>query len=302
MSLTAEQLEARKAGIGGSDAAAVAGLNPWCTPVDVYLDKIGQAQPVEENDAMYWGSTLEDLVAAEYAKRTGHKIERRNQMIQHKQHPFMLANLDRVIVGQDRGVGILECKTAGAYMKDQWGEPGSDKVPQHYLVQVQHYLAVTGYQWAKMAVLIGGRDFRIYDIPRDEDRIEALIKIEGRFWLQNVTDRIAPPVSNLEDVKSLFPDSVEQEVTASPEIAMAAADLKVIREQLKQLKSMESVTQAEIMEFMGDADTLALEDGTKVATWKSQVTRRVNMKSLQAAGIDLSPFKDESSSRVFRLK
>lgn len=149
-----EWLAARRKGIGGSDAAAIAGLNKWKSPVAVYLEKIGQAP--EENvssEAAYWGTVLEDVVAQEFSKRTGLKVRRRNAILQHPEHSFMLANVDRLIVGEKAG---LECKTASEYLKEEWKD---DEVPAQYLIQCQHYMAVTGYDAWWIAVLIGGNKF-----------------------------------------------------------------------------------------------------------------------------------------------
>jgi len=103
-------LEYRKQGIGGSDVAAIAGLNPWRSPMAVWLEKTGQIEPQKENEAMYWGAALEDIVAQEFSKRTGLKVHRKNFMLQHPEYPFMLANIDREILDPDKGRGILECK------------------------------------------------------------------------------------------------------------------------------------------------------------------------------------------------
>jgi len=175
-------LKLRDMGVGGSDAGVIAGVNNYKTKHELYLEKRGlmEAPDLSANQAVHFGNVLEDVVAQEYAERTGQKVRRNNFMLKSLEFPYMLANLDREVVGDtDKG---LECKTAGAFMRDQWGEDGSDQVPDHYLLQVQHYMAVTGKKLFDLAVLLGGQDFRIYTIPRDETLITSLRTLEGVFW------------------------------------------------------------------------------------------------------------------------
>lgn len=123
-----EWLDARKNGIGGSDVSAIAGLNKWKSPVGVYLDKIG-ASPDEDSagEAAYWGNVMEDVVAQEFSIRTGLRVRRRNAILKHPEYPFMLANVDRLIVGKREG---LECKTASEYLKGSWED---EEIPAAYL-------------------------------------------------------------------------------------------------------------------------------------------------------------------------
>ena len=146
-------LEARKQGLGGSDVATIAGLSKWKSQVQVFLEK---TQAIEQEDvqseAAYFGNVLEEVVAQEFAKRTGLKVQRRNAILQHPAYPWMLANVDRLIVGERIG---LECKTASEYLKK------SGRAKKYLLLtfQCQHYMAVTGYEAWWIAVLIGGNKF-----------------------------------------------------------------------------------------------------------------------------------------------
>ena len=146
-------LEARKQGLGGSDVATIAGLSKWKSQVQVFLEK---TQAIEQEDVQsevaYFGNVLEEVVAQEFAKRTGLKVQRRNAILQHPAYPWMLANVDRLIVGERIG---LECKTASEYLKKNGR---MKKYPVTYL-QCQHYMAVTGYEAWWIAVLIGGNKF-----------------------------------------------------------------------------------------------------------------------------------------------
>lgn len=168
-------LELRKSGIGGSDAASILGFNKWKSAFQLYIEKTSDFVEEIDNEFIYWGNVLEDVVATEFARRTGKKVRRRNQMLRHDDYPFMTANLDRVVVGER---AILECKTTSQYNKEAWE---GDNVPAAYICQVQHYLAVTGYDKAYIAVLIGGNNFVWKEIERDDEFIELMIEHEKNF-------------------------------------------------------------------------------------------------------------------------
>lgn len=179
-------LDARRTGLGGSDISAICNMNRYRSPMAVYLDKIGDLPPIEDNESMYWGRTLEDVVAQEFSKRTNLKVRRRNFILKHPDHDFMLANIDREVVGTDAG---LECKTANEYAKNDWiGET----VPKEYALQCHHYMACTGAERWYCAVLIGGNKFEWRVIERDEEIIESLIRLETEFWQEHVLKRIPP--------------------------------------------------------------------------------------------------------------
>ena len=178
-----EWLEARRSGLGSSDAATALGLNPYQSRLALWIEKtrpeqsLNQIDPSDDTHPTYWGTVLEPIVATHYSKRTGNKVRKVNAILQHPEHPFMLANLDREVIGQ-ADVQILECKTAGAYGAKAW----KDGVPEYVLVQVMHQLAVTGKQAADVAVLIAGQDLQIHRVYRDEALIAQLIELEAQFW------------------------------------------------------------------------------------------------------------------------
>lgn len=183
-----EWLEVRKKGIGGSDMAAILGFNKYSDAVSIWLDKRGELPPVEENEPMYWGNVLEEVVAQEFAKRTGWKVRNNNYTLQSIEHPYLLANIDREIVGVDAG---LECKTANAFKLDEWK---GDEVPTSYYIQCQHYMAVTGKSSWWIACLLGGNTFIYKEIPRNEEVIEAIIR-EGKVFWDMVENGTVPAVT-----------------------------------------------------------------------------------------------------------
>jgi len=262
-------LAERLTGIGGSDAAAVLGFNPYKTPFQVYLEKRGEAEPEDLSNkaAVEWGNRLEDVVAAAYAEKTGTVVRRVNTLLRSDQHPFAIAHLDRRIVGVKKG---LEVKTAGTWVAqtDAWGEPGTDQVPEPYIAQVQHYMAVTDYVEFDLAVLIGGQDFRIYTIPRDEEFIAGMMAAEAEFWAA-VQSGNPPAAVTIADARRRFPVSKNVEIEATAEIAQAESTLRVVEAELKATKAMHDDLVGQIQGFMGEADTLT-RGGIRIRTWKSQ--------------------------------
>jgi putative phage-type endonuclease len=183
---TPEWHAARLTGIGSSDAPIITGDSPWGDLLTLYAVKAGIIDaPNIDTPATRWGIRLEDVVAEWFAEETGRKLRRANQLLRHPEHPWMLASLDRVVVGEKM---VCEIKTA-RFAGDEWGPAGSAEIPAHYLVQVQHQIAVGGFDGAYVAVLFSGSEPRHYVIPRDQPMIDALIELEAEFWtcVQNGT-------------------------------------------------------------------------------------------------------------------
>lgn len=184
-------LQFRKQGIGSSDAAAACGIHPYLSMLELWMIKTGRMssdidESIEGYSPLYWGNTLEPMVAKYYQEHTGNKVRRLNAILQHPEQPFMLANLDYAITGSDE-VQILECKTAGEHGAKLW----KHGVPLYVTCQVQHQLAVTGKTAAHICVLLCGHEAKIYKVERDERLIESIMEHERLFWQYVETD--TPP-------------------------------------------------------------------------------------------------------------
>lgn len=295
-------LELRGKGIGGSDAGAIAGVNPWRSPMAVYLDKIGETDPIEENDAMYWGTVLEDVVAKEFVKQTGLKVRRDNHLLQSKAYPYMVASVDRVITDPKKGTGILECKTTNAYNTKEW-EDGN--VPDSYYLQLQHYLAVTGYAYGYMAVLIGGNKYKHYYIERDAEVIASLIELEADFWHGNVLAECPPEMDGSEStdklLSSMYKGGDKEPITIeAPEVAEAYEQLISLKSDKKELDTKIKLNEQKIKAEMQDHET-ALINGHKVK-WSTVVSNRLDAKSLKAEAPEVyAQYARESVSRRFAI-
>ena len=180
-------LRLRKTGIGGSDAGAVCGLNPYSSAMKIFRDKISDIVEETNNEAMRIGHDLEDYVAKRFTEATGLKVRKSNFMYRSVEHPFMLADVDRLVVGEDAG---LECKTVSAYSADKWAD---GNIPLHYVMQCYHYMAVTGKRTWYIAAVILGKEFIYRKLEWDDEIINGIIAKEEYFWNEYVTKGILPP-------------------------------------------------------------------------------------------------------------
>jgi putative phage-type endonuclease len=294
----AQWLEERKKGIGGSDAGAVLGVSPWKTPLQVYLEKRGEVPGIEDNEYMKWGRNLEPLIRQEYANQTGREVTVPGEILHHSRYGWMLANLDGAIVNGGGIKRVLEIKTARS--ADNWGEPGTDEIPDHYQAQVQHYMIVTGYPVADVAVLIGGSDFRLYEVPADPELHAIMVEKEAAFW-ERVQKGVEPEPVNAADIKLKFGrKSISEAVQTSVKVVEALDRLQ----QIKALQKEEDELKAIIQRHMGFADTLI--DGSKVlATWKEgKPPVRFDAKAFKAAYPELYEkyAKEGEAARRFSIK
>lgn len=279
----ADFLKRRKTGIGGSDVAAVLGLSKWKTPYQLWLDKTSDTVEEEESEILHFGQVLEQVVADEYARRNGVKVQRRNRSYRHPEHPELIGNIDRYIVGG----GILECKTADKFTAHLWGENNSDEIPDYYLVQVQHYMHVTGYHEAALAVLIGGNEFRQYEVGYDKELAEFAAAKCVEFWQTFVAPRVAPPATRNDDLAEYYRGRSGAAVTATPYVAKLVSELKEAKQRIKAEEAHADELAGAIKVFMGEssADTLLDAAGAKLATWKpakDSVRRSTDWETLAA--------------------
>lgn len=249
-------LSVRQGGIGSSDAAASVGLCPYKSQLELWMEKTGRTPAEQESPGMddprYWGTLLEPYVAVAYSQQTGRKVRKVNAVLQHPTFPYMLANIDREVVGSP-DVQILECKTAGEWGSKRW----QDGVPEYIQLQVQHQLAVTNQQAADVAVLLCGQRLEIHRIERDEEVIARLMVLEARFW-QYVTTDTEPPADGSESsghaLRQLYPgggntlDFCEDRVLSD-----TFAELVALKDELEiRGKDAERLKQT-LQQAMGDA-------------------------------------------------
>lgn len=221
-------LKIRRAGVGGSDVAAIMGLSPWRTAYEVWVEKLtGALEDISDKPAVHWGNRLEALVGDEYRKSHQDRIVRRvNAVARSIARPWAQASLDFEVKDPDLGWGVLEIKTAGYRSANHWDEG----VPTFYLTQVTHYLSITGRPFADVAVLIGGQDYREYRIMRDADDVAAVDKAVDEFWHTNVEGGVEPEVTGTDgpSVFSMHPDPGDVVELGSTPLALSRYQLACV--------------------------------------------------------------------------
>ena len=296
-----EWLNWRNKGIGGSDASVVCGINKYKSPVELWLEKTGQSSPESAGEAAYWGTQLESLVRTEFTKRTGIEVLTVNKLLCNKEYPFQIANLDGVCKHPELGTVIFEAKTASAFKADKW----DGSVPEEYVLQVQHYLSVTGYMGAYIAVLIGGNTFKYTFIERDEELISKLIQWESDFW-EHVQSDIPPALDGSEAsakfLNKKFPNSIAQTKIKLPNTAVELIRLydeacekgDVLNEQKQKSENL-------LKQMLGDNEMGMV--GERIITWKTVNQERLDSKTLKSDHPTLyKEYANQTSYRRFTVK
>ena len=308
-------LAGRKKGIGGSDVAAILGFSPYKSPYQLWLDKTGRSERKEsQNESAHFGNLLEDVVAKEFSRRAGVKVQRVTQQLFLEEHPWALGNIDRAVINPDIAGNVrfkdgalttdrlLECKTASEYMSKLFGEEGSDQVPDYYLTQCLWYLLITGCKVIDLAVLIGGNKFRMYRIERDDDLIESIFKQVKAFWFNHVIADVPPDPTCFDDVLHRWSNHVVgKQVEADFEHIKLAEELITVQGRQKADKAREDEIKLKIVSTMQDAEMM-ISQGKSICTYKEQSSTRIDSTLLKKEEPDLfAKYSKTSSTRVFRI-
>ncbi|WP_349945213.1 lambda-exonuclease family protein [Lacrimispora sp. BS-2] len=292
-------LKYRKQGIGGSDAGAICGLNPYVSPMSIFYEKTSLEVEDHDNESMRQGRDLEEYVARRFMEETGLKVRRSNVMYQSEEYPFMLANVDRLISGENMG---LECKTASAYNADKWT---GESVPAHYEIQCHHYMAVTGARAWYLAVVILGREFKYKKIERDEELIQNLIVIEKEFWeghvlSGNMPDPDGSDISN-EVIHRYFPTAYKKTIPLPSHLNEQLKRREEIILLAKKLTQEQNQIEQQLKLYMGEYE-MAFNERYRVS-WSNVDTVRIDSKRLKEERPDLyRDFAKCSQSRRFTVK
>lgn len=297
-----EWLEHRRSGIGGSDAAAILGMNERKSAMEVYLEKIGEKPPEElDNEYIYWGNILEPIVASEFTRRAGIKVRRRNAILQHSDPDlaFLHATIDRDCVGIPEG---MECKTGHEFTKDGWED---EDVPDAYYIQCAHYMAVTGYRAWWIAALIGGNKFIFKKIERDEELIQELIRKEYEFWHNHVLAKNPPPLDGSQGssdiLKKMFPESRPFcQIHLPAEADALVKQYDEASEEVKAANKRKDEAKHKLEYMMGEAEEAKV--GDRPITWKAG-KNTFDSKAFQEDHPELyEQYRTKKASRRFNLK
>lgn len=291
-------LRYRKRGIGGSDAGAVCGLNPYHTAIQVYYDKTSDEIEEIDNEAMRQGREFEDYVAGRFCEASGKKVRRANAMYYDEKNPFMLADVDRMVVGENAG---LECKTASPYMAEKW-EDG--KIPLSYQIQCHHYMSVCNTDAWYIAVLIYGKEFKYYRIERDEQVIADLIRIEKEFWREHVMKRVMPDPDGSKTADAAIAERFKISRDITIPLSGFDARLKRREELLSVMGHMEAEKRQidqELKLYLGDAE-MAENEHYRVS-WKNVSRSSLDERRLKEEQPEVyEKYRRVTTSRRFTVK
>jgi len=292
-----EWLKVRKGYIGGSDAGAIVGMNPYASAFSVWAEKTGQVPEFEGNISTRTGTLLEDLVARLFMEETGKTVQRLNFTLVNEAYPFACANIDREIIGED---AILECKTTNSFVNTRMFRTG--EYPEQWYAQMTHYLAVTGAQKAYLAVLSECRDFRVFELERDEEEIKALMDAEREFWNTYVIPKKTPPVdghsATSETIKQMFQteDCGEADLSGFDDLFNQR---KALSENIKGLRESLDSLDNRIKTAMGSNSRG--QCGRWTVSWKTQKTSGIDREAIKADFPEIDFKNYATTARVLRV-
>jgi putative phage-type endonuclease len=274
-----EWLRLRKEGIGGSEALAVLGLDPWKTRMEVWLDKLDGAPERDQSDRMRWGQVVEDSIADWFAERTGIGV-RRCGLMRNVHRPWQRVSVDRLTADS----GVLEIKNTNYHRRSEWADDDGDIIADGAEAQGQHALAVTGLSHVWVAAQIGGEPPVIRRVERDEAFIADLNACEEEFWA--LVQAETPPALDggraaVSLIARMYPD-----VTPGKQVELTADQVDLLREYKKELAAEKTAgdrkdeIKALITAVMGDAE-LAMFEGEKVARWGRQTRTSVPKENIR---------------------
>ena len=287
-------LEARQGSLGGSDAAAVLGVNPYASPYSLWAEKTGRVPEKPDNEAMRLGRDLEDYVVRRWQEKTGKKTRRVNAMLYDPAIPFAHANIDRRVVGENAG---LECKTTSVLNLKQFK---GGEYPESYYAQCLHYMAVTGAARWYLAVLVMNKGLFCFTVERDEAEISALLRQEEAFWQLVQSDTPPQPDgtgATENALRGVFPGGGA---------AIELTGQEALFERYAALTAQKSDTEAELAQIkqtlmaqLGNAEGATCGDWS--VCWKTQTRRSLDVEALQRVFPELAPFYRSAESRVLRI-
>lgn len=294
-----EWLKLRKTGIGGSDAGAICMVNPYSSPMKVYRDKTCDVPEEQSNEAIRQGNDLENYVAMRFMEATGLKVHRSNYLYRSTENPFMIADVDRLVSGEDAG---LECKTASAYNADKWKDGG---IPIHYVMQCYHYMAVTGKHTWYIAAVILGQKFVYRKLVWNDELIEKLTAMEKEFWENHVAAGVLPAPDGSDVCNEILNEYFHSERKGSS-ISLTGFDDKLdrraeIMEQISRLQQEQNSIEQEIKLYMQDNE-FAASDNYRVS-WSSVETTRLDTKRIREEQPEIyRDYAKQAVSRRFQIK
>jgi putative phage-type endonuclease len=290
----------RSSYFGSSDIAAIIGVSPWRTKLDVFLDKTkGREEITPEKSAIFKrGKRLEPYILDMYAEDTGESLIHRGERYIDLEYPFLAAEID----AETESGKNVEAKSARADWNKVWGSEMTDEIPVYYNAQAMFGMGINGAESAEFPVLIGIDDFRIYRVERDQQIITNLKKAAVEFWNGHIITGIAPEPTTVGDIERMFPWDAGSVIQATDQIRDAYLDLKDLKKRIKFLEGDAEEAAKRIKLFMGEHQILKF-GAEQLLSWKSQKARLFDAKAFTAKHPTIAEkFRYDSTSRVMRIK
>lgn len=289
----------RRQFIGGSDIGALLGLNPYCTPLQLWAYKTGAiVKEQEDSEAAMLGKELEDYIARRFTRVTGKDVQRANERKVHPQYPMFVAQIDRIVIREE---SVLECKTVGEFGAKNWKD---EEVPPSYLAQVMWQLFVTGRKKGYIGYLVGNRHFGIKEVKRDPVLIAEMAKKALHFWNEFIVPKKMPGIITSKDAPVLYslypeadPDSKielgDEEVRLLESRAALYQDCIQLEHQIEQIEN-------EIRAKMGTKEYATA--GNFKITWRNQESVRCDVKKFKEEAPELyARYVKNAKSRVLKI-
>lgn len=316
LSIIAPEEHDRSKLIGGSDIAAVLGISPWKTAVDLWKDKStprieGKSTGVKRRGQRWEGVVAEMLV--ESLQEQGHKVEIVGSNRRYKDEtllgangkPFAAAEIDfELRLDDEEWITNCELKTVHPFKAKDWGDSGSDDLPIHYTAQVMWGMGVTKVRpRAILAALFGADELRIYPVDFDGETIQALREKALAFWNDHVLAGVAPEPVNIEDLSKIFTtDGAQPALLADEALTAHLLRLRAIRAEITARELEQASLEFEVRRAMGSCTEIILPNGKTGCTWKEGKGTWIDGEALKAANPVL--YKEvlrEWRKRVFKF-
>ena len=267
----------RTQGLGGSDIPVLLGFSKWKTPLDLYLEKIGE-QPIDAatkqntKHILDMGKMLEPYVIQSFQEEEGAKVTRQQDRIFHSNHKFLWGTIDGMCGDQ-----VIEVKTTASFISD-W----KNNVPLHVLAQVAYYSCLLNSSGAKIIVMFRDTgDIRTYSYQRNQASEEQVINHAVEFW-SNVCKKIPPAPTSYEECQLLFKNvAPDKKVIATREDATTVAKMIQLKKEIDEKEKAYDELKTSICSKLEDAPLLVDERGNCLVTWKERNSSRVSTDTLK---------------------
>lgn len=295
-----EWVKFRKNYIGGSDAAAIIGLNPFVTPYSLWAEKTGRLPEREDNEAMRQGRDFEQYVADRFTEETRLPTTKVSEMYFNSDFPFAMANIDRWV---EKGSVGLECKTTSSLNLKRFK---NGEYPNNYYVQCMHYMAVTGAKKWYLAALVLNKGFYVFEIERDEQEINSLMDAEQEFYENYMKPELPPPVDGFVPTTEAI-NTIFNTVSDFNKISLFGREKQIeqyflLRKKIGEYEQMKEQIEQELKLDLGDHETGI--EGKYMVNWKK--TSRCTFDSKRFAEenphLNIDSYYKTTTYRRFNIK